>query len=117
MKKEQLEDIYYSIKNIIADLRYIKLYRKRYDVPQGMGEDYWRAVMRRYGNFEKKLKGSSFRWHVIEYKDGRKELAYLRVLQNGIFSGMASAIYRGILIPHRISFAQFDAMKNIRGAF
>lgn len=117
MKKELFEDIYYQLMNIFADLRHVKLYRKRYPVPQGKGDDYWRDVMRRYGNLEKELRGRFFRWHVIEYKDGRKELAYLRVLQNGVFSGLAPAIYRGILIPHRVTFPQFDAMKEIRLAF
>lgn len=116
-KKELLEEIYYQIVHTIEDMRYIKLYRKQYPVPQGKGEDYWRDVMRRYGNTEKRVKCSYYHWHVIEFKDGRKELAYLRVLQNGIFSGMASAIYRGILIPHRITYPQFDAIKEIRLAF
>ena len=116
-KKDLLEEIFYQIVHTIEDLRYVKLYRKQYPVPQGKGEDYWRDVMRRYGNFEKKLRGSYYRWHVIEYKDGRKELAYLRVLKNGIFSGMCSAIYRGLLYPHRITHVQFDAMKTIRVAF
>ena len=116
-RKELFEDIYYQIVNTIHDLRYVKLYRKQYPVPQGKDDDYWRGVMRRYGNFEKQLKGRYYRWHVIEFKDGRKELAYLRVLQNGLFSGMASAIYRGVLFPHRVTFPQFDAMKDIRVAF
>ena len=116
-RKELFEDIYYQIVNLLDDLRYIKLFRKQYPVPQGKGEDYWRDVMRRYGNFEKELKGGYYHWHVIEYKDGRKELAYLRVLQNGLFSGMYSAIYRGLLFPHRITHPQFDAMKEIRIAF
>ena len=116
-KKELLEEIFYQIVNTIHDLRYIKLYRKQYPAKQGMDDDYWRDVMRRYGNFEKKIKGGYHRWYVIEFKDGRKELAYLRVLQNGLFSGMASAIYRGLLYPHRITHVQFDAMKDIRVAF
>ena len=116
-KKELLKDIYYQIVNTIDDLRYVKLYRKQYPVPQGMSDDYWRDVMRRYGNFEKEIKGGYYRWYVIEFKDGRKELAYLRVLQNGIFSGMRPAIYRGLLFPHRVTHAQFDAMKDISVAF
>lgn len=116
-KKEILEDIYYQIVHTIEDMRYIKLYRKQYPVPQGKSDDYWRDVVRRYGNVEKKIKCGFYHWYVIEFKDGRKELAYLRVLQNGLFSGMRSAIYRGILFPHKVSHAQFDAMKDISVAF
>lgn len=116
-KKELLKDIYYQIVNILDDLRHVKLYRKQYPTPQGKGEDYWRDVMHRYGNFEKKVQCGYYHWYVIEFKDGRKELAYLRVLQNGLFSGMRSAVYRGLLFPHIITHVQFDAMKDISLAF
>ena len=116
-KKEILEDIFYQIVHTIEDLRYVKLYRKQYPAPQGMGEDYWRGVVRRYGNFQKQLGKGCGDWYVIEFKDGRKELAYLRVLQNGIFSGMRPALYRGLLFPHIVTHVQFDAMKSISLAF
>ena len=106
-----------ELKYILQDLRNFKLFPKRYKTTTGKSAGYWSHVHRAYGNFKKRVGNSGWHWYVGTYKDGRKELAYLRVLQNGIFSGLASAIYRGILIPHRISFAQFDAMKNIRVAF
>ena len=116
-KKELLEEIFYQIVHTIEDLRYVKLYRKQYPVPQGKGEEYWRDVMRRYGNRMKEIRDGYYHWYVIEFKDGRKELAYLRVLHNGLFSGMCPAIYRGLLFPHLVRHAQFDAMKEIRLAF
>ena len=116
-KKEILEDIFYQIVHTIKDLRYVKLYRKQYPAEKGKSEDYWRNVVRRYGNAVKEIKCGYYHWYVIEFKDGRKELAYLRVLQNGLFSGMRAAIYRGLLFPHIITHVQFDAMKDISLAF
>lgn len=101
----------------LGDLRFITLTRARYTTARGKGEDYWRSEVRRYGNTEKRLLSSDYRWYVLEFHDGRKELAYLRVLQGGFFSGIAPAIYRGLLIPHRLDYITFSNITNIRLAF
>ena len=111
-----MEELINKIEHIFADLRYFTLFPRKYDVPEGMGEQYWRSVRRAYGNMEKRIQCCSYHWYVIEFKDGHKELAYLRVLQNGILSGLAPAIYRGF-IPRRISAKQFPNIKDIRLAF
>lgn len=77
----------------------------------------WRAEIRRYGNAEKRILSSDFHWYVLEFKDGRKKLAYLRVLQGGLLSGLAPAIYRGRIIPHRIDYVTFSRIKEIKLAF
>lgn len=74
-------------------------------------------VAQRYGDMQKKILSSDFHWRIITYDDGHKELAYLRVLQGGLFSGMYPAIYRGLIIPHRIGHGTFSHIKNIRLAF
>ena len=104
-----------EFKNVLADLRHFTLFPRKYSSPK-MGADYWREILRRYGNTEKRIESSDFRWYVIEYKDGHKELAYLRVLQNGFFSGLAPAIYRG-LFPRRIDYVTFSNIDRIRLAF
>ena len=101
----------------LGDLRFITLTRARYKTARGKGEDYWRSEIRRYGNIEKRILSSDYRWYVLEFSDGRKELAYLRVLQGGFFSGLAPAIYRGRIIPHRIDYVTFSNITNIRLAF
>lgn len=106
-----------DFKNILGDLRYFTLIPSRYKNLLGKGADYWSGVMRKYCNQEKKINCSDFRWYVIEYMDGHKELAYLRVLSNGLFSGKAPAIYRGMIIPHRIDYVTFSHIDRIRLAF
>ena len=105
------------IKNILGDLRYLTLIPSRHRTPTGMGADFWSGVMRKYCNQQKRINASDFRWYVIEFKDGRKELAYLRVLRDGFFSGKAPAIYRGMFIPHRIDYITFSHIDRVRLAF
>ena len=106
-----------DIKNFFSDLRYFTLIPSRYKDLPGKGAEYWSGVMRKYFNTEKRINASSFRWYVIEYLDGHKELAYLRVLSNGLLSGKAPAIYRGMVIPHRIDYVTFSHVDRIRLAF
>ena len=106
-----------EFKNLLADLRYLTLVPRRYSTRQGLSAEYWGKVDRRYANAEKAVETSAYHWRVVEYKDGHKELTYLRVLQNGIVSGMAPALYRGLIIPRRIRLGTFDHVKDIRLAF
>ena len=80
-----------EIKNYLADLRHFKLFPRRYKTPQGRPLSYWTDV--------------------------RMELAYLRVLQDGFFSGAYPSIYKGIVIPRRIGYGTFSHIKDIRLAF
>ena len=103
--------------SIIHDLRYFTLIPRRYRTARGKGEEYWSKVMRAYKNAMKEIGSMNTHWHVIEYKDGHCELAYLRVLQGGIFSGLRPAIYRGVIIPRMVRFGTFDHIDRIRLAF
>lgn len=106
-----------DIQNIVADLRHITLFPRKYAVPVKKDRDYWGGIVKEYKNAEKMLDSSDFRWMVLEFADGHKELAYLRVLQGGFFSGHASAIYRGLIIPRRIDYVTFSHIDRIRLAF
>ena len=110
MRKEE-------IKNYLADLRHFKLFPRRYKTPQGRPLSYWTEVSRRYGNTMKAINGCDYHWRIITYDDGRRELAYLRVLQDGLLSGAYPSIYKGIVIPRRISYGTFAHIKDIRLAF
>ena len=99
------------------DILYLKPFRKRYKAKEGLKREDWDYIMRRYGNYEKEIESSGYRWRVISYDDGRKELAYLRVLSGGIFTGRYPAIYRGIIIPKMITYQVFSHIKDIRLAF
>ena len=101
----------------LGDLRHLKLFPKRYKTPQGQPLSYWTEIARRYGNAEKTISSSDYHWRVIEYKDGRKELAYLRVLQGGFLTGAYPAIYRGIIFPKMLGYGTFAHIKEIRLAF
>lgn len=103
--------------NPLADLRYLTLFPRRYREAVKHSADYWRAEIRRYANTEKRIECTDYQWYVLEFKDGHKELARLRVLQGGLFSGYAPAIYRGLVIPRRIGFVTFAHIENIRLAF
>ena len=100
------------------DLHYLVLFPKKYGDPPDLPQKpklrgrYWRKVMARYGDTQKKLTQKDFRWHVITFVDGRKELAYLRVLK----LGLSPAIYRG-LVPRLLTTQQYANIKNIRIAF
>lgn len=101
----------------MRDLLGMVIFPRRYPVPAGKTEDWWRGVMRRYANVEKKLDGSDFSWYVITYDDGHRETARLKVLRKGIASGMAPAIYRGVVFKSRVSFATFAHVTDIWPAF
>ena len=105
-----------EIKFIASELRRLTLFPRRYSSPR-MGADYWREVLRRYGNAEKRIQASESSWYVIRYVDGHEELARLRVLKDGLFSGHAPAIYRGAVIPRMVNYVTFSNVDRIRIAF
>lgn len=102
--------------NLLSDLRHITLFPRRYATPQGKSAAFWGEVQRRYGNEMKALRITCDHWRVIEFVDGHEELAYLRELSGGVFSGAYPAIYRGFL-PRRIDCGTFAHIKRIRNAF
>jgi len=80
--------------------------------------EYWRKVGRAYGNMEKKLDCSDYHWRIITYKDGYKQLSYLRVREKGFWSaGSPPYIICGILFTRRLSTREFANIKDIRLAF
>lgn len=104
-------------KTIVGDLLRITLFPRRYGTPRGRTDEWWRGVMRRYGNAEKDIESRPWSWYVISYDDGREETARLRVLHGGLVSGISPAIYRGAVIPRRIGFGTFSHVREIRPAF
>ena len=106
-----------TLKLIMGDLRHFTLFPRRRKPARKGDAEYWRAEMRRYGNVMKRLLASDYRWYILEFADGTKELAYLRVLQDGFLSGKSPAIYRGIVIPFMLDYATFSNITNIRLAF
>ena len=106
-----------KLRHIIADLRYLTIIPKRYKAPQGKQAYYWSKVMTDYGYEQKRIENSDYRWRVITYDDGHKELAFMRVLKGGIFTGAYAAIYRGLLIPYKVSYGTFSHIESIRLAF
>ena len=105
------------LKDILADLRLLVLFPKGYGVRGSHGADFWRRALQSYGDMEKRLLSSGYRWRVITYDDGRRELAYLRVLSGGVLSGRYPAIYRGLIVPRRVDIVTFTRIKDIRIAF
>lgn len=103
--------------NMLADLRHLTLFPRKYKVLPEKGCEYWSRVGREYSNVEKQLDSCDYHWYVLGFSDGHQELTYLRVLQGGLFSGYASAIYRGLLFPRRIGRITFAHIENIRLAF
>ena len=105
-----------DLDHIFSDLRHLTLFPRRYPTPQGKGHDFWAGVVRRYHNAEKEIEDAGSPWFVIEWRDGGQELAFLRVLKGGFFSGRYPAIYRGFL-PRRLSYSDFSRIEAIRAAF
>lgn len=101
---------------IAAELRRLTIRPRRYRAAI-MEADRWRELIRRYGNTEKRIRSSASRWYIIRYVDGHEELTMLRVLQNGLFSGLSPAIYRGLLVPRLVDYATFSNVDGIRLAF
>jgi len=110
MTKEQLQ-------HYLADLRCLTLFPKRYDAPQGRTKEYWSAIMRDYSNEQKRLRSTDYRWYIISFDDGRRELAYLKVRAGGLLTGKYPAIYRGILIPRMLRYETYAHITKIRLAF
>lgn len=95
----------------------IHIFHKRYKTPQGKSRAYWQGVMRRYSNTQKELSSTDYRWRIITYDDGRRELAYLKERAGGLFTGRYPAIYRGIIIPRMIDYGTYAHIKKITLAF
>jgi len=106
-----------DIKNMMNDFRHITLFPRRYRSPRGKSEEWWRGVMKRYFNAEKRIDSCDYQWYVLQFEDGHLETTRLRVLQGGIFSGFSPAIYRGMVIPRLVDFATFSRIKDFWLAF
>ena len=105
------------LKDILDDLRLLVLFPKRYGARGTHTPAYWRGMAQAYGDMEKRLLSSGYRWRVITYDDGHQELAYIRVLRGGMLSGKFPAIYRGLFLPRRIGLETFSRIKDTRLAF
>ena len=111
------------IKKVWQDLRCLKLFPKSRRIPQGKAKRgrrrsyYWNEVARKYECWCKRLMRTDYHWYVITYKDGTKELSYIRLRQGGLFSGMLPDAYRGILIPRRLGVVWYSQVKETRIAF
>lgn len=96
------------------DLKYIRLFRKRYKTTHYGDADYWHKVAHDYYNFKKEVDWHYFHWYVITYKDGHKELAYFKVWRIVIPHG--GRLCRG-LIPRYFGVTDYEHVKDIRLAF
>lgn len=114
-------------RKIWQDLRYLTLFPKRYkgsppDCPADRDEwrKYWGRVSRKLARFTKEVQSSDQHWRVITYKDGRKELAYIKV-RTTFYVGMVNKrgqLCRGLSVFHRaVTPHQFAFIKSIRLAF
>ena len=102
-----------------ADLRYLTLFPKRYGSPQGLSADEWKVIIKEFSNLHKRMRSTGYRWYVITFKDGRKELSYLKVRTGGIYSSdyfRGGVLCRGI-IPRRWHVTQYAHVESIRVAF
>ena len=96
------------------DLKYIRLFRKRYKTTHQGDADYWHNVSRAYYNFKKEVDWHYSHWYVITYKDGHQELAYFKVWRIVIPHG--GRLCRG-LIPRYFGITDYEHVKDIRLAF
>lgn len=113
-----------ATKYLLRDLRYATLFPKRYGMPPAVPQDrdarveWWGAVSRSMERTTHEIYGSDCRWYVVLFKDGRKELAYLKCRRrHGKFSGRIPPLYRGWLFPVRVRHMWYAWVKSIRKAF
>lgn len=99
----------------LQDIRHLKLFPKRYKTTKGLSADEWREVWHRYNNFKKIVDCSDYHWYVITYKDGRKELAYLKVWR--LVEPHGGRLCRGMILPMLFSPTQYEHVEDIRIAF
>lgn len=97
------------------DLRYFRLFPKRYKLTHYGDADYWHNVSREYGNFKKRVDSCDYHWYVITYKDGSRELAYFKVWR--IVNPHGGRLYRGAIIPRYWGITQQEHVRDIRLAF
>ena len=93
----------------------IHYWRKRYRPTGGMTADYWHKVAHNYYNLKKRVGCSSDHWYVITYKDGRKELAYLKVRYS--LRPHGGRLCRGVILPSYWGVTDFEHARNIELAF
>lgn len=96
------------------DLKYIRLFRKRYKTTHYGDADYWHKVALDYNRFKKRVDNTDYRWYVVTYKDGRKELMYFKVWRIVIPHG--GRLCRGI-IPRYFDMTDYEHITDIRLAF
>jgi len=103
------------LKYFLRDLSRFKLFHKRYKPTKGGDAEYWKKTSRAYGNFCKKVRCSDYHWYIITFKDGREELAYLRVWT--LFIPHGGRLCRGYFFPRYWSLTDYEHTKDIRLAF
>lgn len=121
-------------RHIINDLRHFVLFPKRYrqapadcpprcypkEDPEGYRAwaDYWRQVrIARYG-MEHRVKESDYHWYVVTFKDGRKELAYLKYRTLFYkYADSKGAVCRGVLFTRPLRAVWVAHVKDISLAF
>lgn len=97
------------------DLRYIRLVHRRYKTTHYGDADYWHKVALDYNRFKKRVDNTDYRWYVITYKDGSKELMYFKVWRIVIPHG--GRLCRGAIIPRYFGVTDYEHVKEIRLAF
>lgn len=118
-----------------SNLRYLRLFPKRYRAvpmdcpPKCLPKTdkagykawlaYWGGVGRSLGNLAKQVEQSQTNWWLLTYKDGHKELAYLKY-RRGLFwkDAMHNGTFtRGLLLPRYWSAYQFAHVKEAKPVF
>lgn len=111
-----------AIKLILRDLRYFTIFPRRYkQVPQDCPADakerveYFHKVSRAMSNQGKKIRCSCYHWYVITFKDGHKELAYLK-WRTFPYEGLLvkGAFCRGLIYHHPIDALWYSHVQSIR---
>ena len=97
------------------DLRYIRLVHRRYKTTHYGDPDYWHKVALDYNRFKKRVDNTDYRWYVVTYKDGRKELMYFKVWRIVIPHG--GRLCRGVIIPRYFDITDYEHIRDIRLAF
>lgn len=119
--REKWETFCGEAEAFLRDMRYFRLFPRHYKgatgpVPKEQKEKwrYWSEQAHGYYNFRKRVAYSGCRWYVLTYKDGHKELAYLRVWY--VIMPKVGRLCRGI-VPRLWSVFDYEHVESIRIAF
>ena len=117
----RLQETKDQIQIFFRDIRYLTLFPKRCPAvsPPKDRNELIKAAFRSVGNLwriKNRVDRSAYHWYIVTFKDGHKELTYLKS-RYAWWGFKGGVLYRGLIFPRRATYRWSDNVDSIRLAF